>query len=172
MHGEFSAVNAPSSDFPTNPSSDLQPLPKSVRAEQYAEAHPTASVREIKVATGVGHGTAQRAKSATVPSGTVSVGLDGKVRKMPERSQPAPIVTTQTPGKWDDFNWYKDESIVVKEQFPIAVYVNADGYVVIRQRGDEFNDEDALIAITPENVRSLVDCLCDVVGLLEARRAS
>jgi hypothetical protein len=72
---------------------------------------------------------------------------------------------TPNPGQWDDFDWYRDESIVVKEQFPIAVYVNADGYVVIRQRGDEFNDEDALIAITPDNIRNLVDRLCEVAGI-------
>jgi len=48
------------------------------RAETYAAANPTASVREIAAATGAGRGTAHRAKAAVVPSGTITLGLGGK----------------------------------------------------------------------------------------------
>jgi hypothetical protein len=50
-----------------------------VRAQEYAEANPRASVREIKEAAGVGHGTAQEAK-ARVRDRTPDtvVGRDGK----------------------------------------------------------------------------------------------
>lgn len=54
---------------------DYRPI---ARAKEYAEANPGASVREIAEKTGVGHGTAQRARSA-VPHGTPeTVGRDGK----------------------------------------------------------------------------------------------
>ena len=50
-------------------------------AAEYLEKNPTASVREIAEQTGVGHGTAQRAKTG-VPSGTPepesTIGRDGK----------------------------------------------------------------------------------------------
>jgi hypothetical protein len=57
-------------------------LPKATeRAAEYVQQHPTASVREIAEETGVGHGTAQRAKSG-VPHGTPEpgtvTGRDGK----------------------------------------------------------------------------------------------
>ena len=48
-------------------------VPKTVRAAEYAAQNPTASVREIAKQTGVGHGTAQRAKES-VPRGTPTKG--------------------------------------------------------------------------------------------------
>jgi hypothetical protein len=52
-------------------------IAKTVRAAEYAAKNPTASVREIADETGVGHGTAQRAK-AGVPHGTPTTGRDGR----------------------------------------------------------------------------------------------
>ena len=57
-------------------------VPKSVRAAEYAEQNPRASVREIAKETGVGHGTAQEAKAhvrtAVHLDDAVTVGRDGK----------------------------------------------------------------------------------------------
>ena len=69
---------------------------KTVRAVEYAQQNPTASVREIVEQTGVGHGTAQRAK-ARVPVVHLeadTVGRDGKsypAAKQQERD-PADII--------------------------------------------------------------------------------
>jgi hypothetical protein len=55
-------------------------VPKLERAAEYAEQHPTASVREIAERTGVGHGTAQEAKAGVrdrTPE-PVTTGRDGK----------------------------------------------------------------------------------------------
>jgi hypothetical protein len=71
-------------------------MPAAERADEFAKANPNASVREIVEKTGVGHGTAQRAKSR-VPNGTPEItGRDGKSypakkhRKLSEQ-QPAPM---------------------------------------------------------------------------------
>lgn len=50
---------------------------KTARAAEYAAKNPTASVREIADQTGVGRGTAHRAK-AGVPHGTLTTGQDGR----------------------------------------------------------------------------------------------
>src|SRR4029077_6935158 len=50
-----------------------------VRAQEYAQTHPRASVREIKEDAGVGHGTAQEAKARVRDRTPETVtGLDGK----------------------------------------------------------------------------------------------
>lgn len=35
-----------------------------------------------------------------------------------------------------DLDWHRDDSVVVKDQPGIAVFVNVHGYIAIRQRGD------------------------------------
>jgi hypothetical protein len=80
--------------------------PKSQRAAEYIKQHPAASVREIAEETGVGHGTAQRAK-AGVPHGTPdqvshdetpdTIGRDGK--SYPATKEPAVAEPSRDPGQ-------------------------------------------------------------------------
>jgi hypothetical protein len=53
-------------------------VPQSQRAKEYAEANLEASVREIAEKTGVGHGTAQEAKSGVRGTVHLTTGRDGK----------------------------------------------------------------------------------------------
>lgn len=57
------------------------------------------------------------------------------------------------------FNWLRDGAVVVKEQSPIAVYVNPGRDVVIRQRAAPYECEDKFIFVAPENARALVDAI-------------
>jgi hypothetical protein len=69
----------------------------------------------------------------------------------------------QTSGH-DRFDWFKDDSIVLEEQLPTAIYFNERNHLVIRQRA-EYRDEDAFIYIAPQNIAEFVDRLTDVVGI-------
>src|SRR3546814_13228500 len=54
------------------------------------------------------------------------------------------------------FSWTEDrDDIVLPEQPETAVYINAYGFVVIRQNGWP-DDEDAIVKIDPHNVPLLV----------------
>ena len=79
--------------------------PAAQRAKEYAEANRGASVREIEEKTGVGHGTAQRAK-AGVPDGTrETTGRDGKVYRA---TQPKRPIYEPEPGEGDLIDFIVD----------------------------------------------------------------
>lgn len=66
-------------------------------------------------------------------------------------------------GDGDDFDWTDRDDIVVAHQGQIAVYLNPDGDVCLRQEGDWWRKDDAWIVIRPENVRKLVDAMLALV---------
>lgn len=74
-------------------------------------------------------------------------------------------------GPSDDF-WHDDDSIVVEEQPPIAVYTNTKDAIVVRQLS---GDEDVVVVVRPENVLRVVRAMLGEVGLdhllLEQRAA-
>jgi hypothetical protein len=66
----------------------------------------------------------------------------------------------------DRFDWFKDDSIVLEEQLPTAIYFSERNHLVIRQRA-EYRDEDAFIYIAPQNIAEFIDRLTDVVGIIQ-----
>ena len=67
----------------------------------------------------------------------------------------------------NDFDWYKDNSIVLEEQPATAVYTNNRNAIVIRQRAP-YPDEDMFVFIGPHNLMTLIDRLCDMAGIPSA----
>jgi hypothetical protein len=68
----------------------------------------------------------------------------------------------------DDFDWFKDDSIVLEEQPTTAVYTNSRNAIVIRQRAASYPDEDQFVFIAPHNLMTLIDRLCDMAGIPSA----
>lgn len=62
-----------------------------------------------------------------------------------------------------DFDWSNDASVVFPSVMAVAVYVNEDGNVVIRQK-DVFDDDDQFVAIPVENVPALIESLEQVIA--------
>jgi len=59
-----------------------------------------------------------------------------------------------------DFQWYGNlADVVVPEQFAIAVYPNADGDIVIRQKGDAYEEPDATIIVSRSYAEALAQAL-------------
>jgi hypothetical protein len=67
-----------------------------------------------------------------------------------------------------EFDWFKDESVILEEQLPVAVYFNERDHLVIRQRDPWHGDEDTFIYIAPQNIDAFIDKLTDVVGIPSA----
>jgi hypothetical protein len=63
-----------------------------------------------------------------------------------------------------DFDWSLDDSIVLEDQSPIAVYFDKRE-LVIRQRATGDRDEDTFIYIAPQNIAEFIDKLADLVGI-------
>ncbi len=64
-----------------------------------------------------------------------------------------------------DFDWTDDESIVLRDQPAIAVYVNPHGALVIRQERSWNEEEDTWIVIQRENVRLVALQMLAVLGM-------
>jgi hypothetical protein len=64
----------------------------SMRAADAIKANPEKSNRMIAEETGLGLATVRRARIATDPDGSVDsrIGLDGKVRRLPQKEEPKP----------------------------------------------------------------------------------
>ena len=77
-------------------------------------------------------------------------------------SRPVTGVSGDTPheitGRSETFNWSSDEDIVIRQQREIAIYANPHRQVVIRERGDIY-DEDKFIIISAEHVPDVLDAL-------------
>ncbi len=68
----------------------------------------------------------------------------------------------------ENFDWWAAEKqglVAVREQAPIAVYLNPRGCVVIRQQNDF--DDDSWILVEPDRVRALAEA---IVRLAEPER--
>lgn len=58
----------------------------------------------------------------------------------------------------NDFSWSNHDAIVVAPVAAIAVYINLDGDVIIRQQVG-LGDEDSFIIIPPSNLKALIVAL-------------
>ncbi len=67
----------------------------------------------------------------------------------------------------DDFNWNEPNSVIVRHQPAIAVYLNDDDEVVIRQQGHYGPDEDQWIYIAKENVQKVVQAILANAGIVD-----
>lgn len=61
------------------------------------------------------------------------------------------------------FDWNVDDDIVIKQVDAIAVYINKNRDVVIRQQ-HPYGDDDGLVIIPPDRVGTLVDALRKCAG--------
>jgi hypothetical protein len=64
----------------------------------------------------------------------------------------------------ETFNW-GNKYILLYEQPLTAVYEDTRGFFVIRQPRDDDNGGDDIIAIAPNNLRALINKLCDLAGI-------
>ncbi len=67
-----------------------------------------------------------------------------------------------------EFAWAALEDagdVVVAEQPPVAVYTNPKGAVVVRQRGDDRDDDDAWIWFAPEHAPAVAAAIMAAAGL-------
>jgi hypothetical protein len=65
----------------------------------------------------------------------------------------------------DDFDWAHDDSVVLRHQPGVAVYINQRDDLVIRQEGQYHPDEDVFIYISPNNIQDFIDKLTDICGI-------
>jgi hypothetical protein len=60
----------------------------------------------------------------------------------------------------NDFNWNDREDVVVQSVQAVAVYMNVNGEVVIRQE-DPMGNEDAIIAVPRAQARALAKAITE-----------
>jgi hypothetical protein len=65
-----------------------------------------------------------------------------------------------------DFDW-ATARIAVPGQPAIAVFIDADGQVIIRQQGAYGVDDDAWVTVHPDNVEPLLLSLIELIGCVE-----
>jgi hypothetical protein len=89
----------------------------------------------------------------------VHVGLPVVVDPQP----PKPPASAPKPS--EGFDWVDDDSIVLRQQPAIAVYIGQNGHLVIRQERQWNEDEDTVICIAPESINIFIDKLTDACGI-------
>jgi hypothetical protein len=62
-----------------------------------------------------------------------------------------------------EFDWSQDDSVILRQQPETACYYNAEGSLVIRQRG--WPDEDSVVIIAAPCVDAFIDGLSDIAGI-------
>lgn len=88
--------------------------------------------------------------------------LELEMTAKPLTKQQAAIVETFiSEARAEHFDWCDatDDDIVVTHQPAIAIYTNAAGHIVIRQRDD--SDEDRVVTIAPANIQAVIDRLVE-----------
>jgi hypothetical protein len=84
---------------------------------------------------------------------------------------PSPNAALEAPQvKGSDSVWDNDEIVVFREQKLTAAYFNPDGDLVIRQLRDWNEDDDPCVIISANNIQTLIDRLCDLMGIGSAGR--
>jgi hypothetical protein len=81
--------------------------------------------------------------------------------------KPAPAATVDDSA---DFDWSNDDSIILREQPQTAIYFNAHGGLVIRQRS--WPDDDVYVYINAELIDVFIDKLTDIIGVPSVGRRS
>ena len=65
-----------------------------------------------------------------------------------------------------DYDWSKNgDDLVFGSSAAVAVYVNADGDLVIRQQRDRYEDEDSVVIVPSERVPALIRRISQVAAL-------
>jgi hypothetical protein len=64
----------------------------------------------------------------------------------------------------DDFDWSKDDSVVVKSVRGLAVYRNSEGDVVIRQERGAYDEDDPFVVVPVIEVAGLIKKLEQAVS--------
>ena len=62
----------------------------------------------------------------------------------------------------DDFDWFRDEAVIVEQQRSIAVYRNARNHVVIRAEGEGYDadgDDKVILLSTSNALKALIVAL-------------
>lgn len=67
-----------------------------------------------------------------------------------------PPADTEKP---EDFDWFRDECVIIERQTSIAVYRNERQHVVIRSEGDGFEEDRFIIFSTEEALQALITSL-------------
>lgn len=91
-------------------------------------------------------------------------------------SKPVPNVAVKSPtlaapgpnvGKSDsDFDWHENDSVVLREQPETAIYFNAYGQLVIRQREDwPHENGDPYVVISENNISDFLDKITAICGI-------
>ena len=62
-----------------------------------------------------------------------------------------------------DFDWWKDDCVVLREQHSTAIYFNAEGGLVIRQQN--WPEDDDVVIITKPCIDGFMDRLCDALEI-------
>jgi hypothetical protein len=70
-----------------------------------------------------------------------------------------PLPSTPTPDLGQRFDWLCDPTIVIKRQPAVAVYLNPDDCVVIRQEAEIGYDEDSFVFVQPDQAVKLIGAL-------------
>jgi hypothetical protein len=67
-----------------------------------------------------------------------------------------------------DFDWSDRETVIVPEQTATALYINPNDDIVIRQKGDPYDDDgDHWFILAPNNALRLAYAIIDLVHELE-----
>jgi hypothetical protein len=75
------------------------------------------------------------------------------------------LVPVQAAENDNEFDWLKNDAVVVPTQLALAVYENPQGAIVIRQERDWCQEEDSFIVIEQKNLMTVIDRLCDIAGI-------
>lgn len=60
-----------------------------------------------------------------------------------------------------EFNWNSDDSVVIPTTKGIAVYVNKNGDIVIRQQASDYGEDDSVVIVPLIHLSALIDDLND-----------
>jgi hypothetical protein len=87
----------------------------------------------------------------------------------PVKPNNKPKPSTGVPYQVDDFEW-DDESIVFEAQPRTAIYWNVHGNLVIRQRGDVY-DDDPYVVICRNNLNEFIERIRDEIFMRNQEEA-
>jgi hypothetical protein len=66
------------------------------------------------------------------------------------------------------FDWNDSDAVVLKTTRGIAVYLNTDGDLVVRQDGRE-DDYDQCVVVPRDRATSVIEAMCDAIGVGRAK---
>jgi hypothetical protein len=88
----------------------------------------------------------------------------GKIQKIEIAEAATAVLAASGPGpsndqSYDDFDWCRDPSIVLREQRATAIYRNNSNSIVIRQERTWDEESDPFMVITEENLVTFMEAL-------------